>query len=222
MTDYEMVSELIGVGGAMFVFIVYYLLMLGFCVVMYVLQSLGTYTLAKRRGIHHPWLAWIPVGSIWLWGCLSDQYQYVVKGRVKNRRKVILVLSIVSLVLAAAMMAGAVSMVMEVITAEGGMPMPQQLLGTLVGILGASLVSLVVAVVLTVFEYMALYDIFRSCEPGNSTLYLVLSILFSVTTTFFLFFSRNKDLGMPPRKEADPLPPQQSQDAPPQEPWENA
>ena len=32
--------------------------------------------------------------------------------------------------------------------------------------------------------------------------YAVLSILFSVSKPFFLFFSRNKDDGMPPRKQA--------------------
>ena len=31
-------------------------------------------------------------------------------------------------------------------------------------------------------------------------LYLVLSILFSPTEPFFLFFNRDKDQGMPPRK----------------------
>ena len=35
----------------------------------------------------------------------------------------------------------------------------------------------------------------------NGTLYLVLSILFSPTEPFFLFFNRDKDLGMPPRKK---------------------
>ncbi len=29
----------------------------------YILSSLGFYTLAKRRGIRHPWLSWIPVAN---------------------------------------------------------------------------------------------------------------------------------------------------------------
>ena len=51
---------------------------------------------------------------------------------------------------------------------------------------------------------MALYDVYRSMDPSNSVLFLVLSILFGVTEPFFLFFNRNKDLGMPPRRE-DPI-----------------
>ena len=64
--------------GVMIVFLVVYLLLLVASVTMYVLQSLGAYTVAKRRGIHHPWLAWLPIGNVWIWGSISDQYQYVV------------------------------------------------------------------------------------------------------------------------------------------------
>ena len=46
----------------------------------YVLSALGLYTIAKRRGLNHPWLAWIPVASAWIVGSLSDQYRYVVNG----------------------------------------------------------------------------------------------------------------------------------------------
>jgi hypothetical protein len=52
-----------------------------------------------------------------------------------------------------------------------------------------------------VIRYMALYNVYRSLDPGNAVLFLVLSILFSPTEPFFLFFNREKDLGMPPRKQ---------------------
>ncbi len=66
----------------------------------YVLMALGLYTVAKRRGIHKAWLAWIPVANVWLLGCVSDQYRQVAKGQVKNRRKLLLTLEIVVVVLA--------------------------------------------------------------------------------------------------------------------------
>ena len=61
----------------------------------YVLLGLGLFALAKNRRIQNPWLAWIPVGNLWLLGCISDQYQYVVNGQVTNKRKALLVLNIV-------------------------------------------------------------------------------------------------------------------------------
>jgi hypothetical protein len=69
-----------------------------------------------------------------------------------------------------------------------------------VALLGLALPLLAVTVALCVIRYMALYDVYRSLDPNNAVLYLVLSILFSPTEPFFLFFNREKDLGMPPRK----------------------
>lgn len=62
----------------------------------YILLALGMYSIAKRRGIKNPWLAWIPVANMWLLGCISDQYRYVAKGQEKSKRKMMLVLSILN------------------------------------------------------------------------------------------------------------------------------
>ena len=58
-----------------------------------------------------------------------------------------------------------------------------------------------ISIATMVIRYMAMYDIYNSCSPQNSVVFLVLSILFSITEPFFLFFTRNKDDGMPPRKQ---------------------
>ena len=65
-------------------------------VVAYVFTALSLYTIAKRRGIRNPWLAWIPVADVWVLGSLSDQYRYVVKREIKSKRKALLPLCIVS------------------------------------------------------------------------------------------------------------------------------
>ena len=63
----------------------------------------------------------------------------------------------------------------------------------------------VLAVIHTVYFYMALYDLLRSCEPKNSSLYLVLSLVGNVVVegaySIFMILCKDKDLGMPPRKE---------------------
>ena len=56
----------------------------------YVLTSLALYSIAKRRGIHKPWIAWIPIIQVWTLGCISDQYRQVALCETKNRRKVLL------------------------------------------------------------------------------------------------------------------------------------
>ena len=75
------------------------------------------------------------------------------------------------------------------------------LIGLLITVLGTSLVTSVLAIVLVVFEYIALYDVFKSCEPSNAVAFLIISILFQIALPILLFVSRKKDLGMPPRKQ---------------------
>lgn len=42
-------------------------------VVCYVLKSIGLYALAVHRGIENPWLAWIPIGDLYIMGLLVGE-----------------------------------------------------------------------------------------------------------------------------------------------------
>ena len=199
-------------------YLIYFLVMLAISVGTYILQSLGMYTIAKRREIKNPWLAWIPLGSSWILGCISDQYRYVSKGQVKNKRKVMLVLTILASLLMVVFFALFGAVMVQAIAYDDTMfavnhAAEMNLLGSVAGMLGVSLIMSGLAIALTVFQYMALYDLFCSCEPKNGTLYLVLSIFVNITLPIFVFLCRNKDEGMPPRRP---------QPVSIQEPWENA
>lgn len=201
----ELIDGAAGAVGVVFgFFLVFYLLILAFGVVCYVLQSLGFYTIAKRREIRNPWLAWLPVGNMWILGSISDQYQYVAKGRVRNKRKALLGLMLAMYLALALIWVGAfVSILSEAMAMDAS----EVLLGATVGgMMIVYLILLVISVIAVVFQYMALYDLFASCEPGNSVLYLVLSIFLGVVLPFFIFACRNKDLGMPPKKTAAEMP----------------
>lgn len=201
--SYAAVDAAEGVAGFMLVFmLLYYLLIAGFGILHYLLYSLGTYTIAKRRGIHNPWLAWLPFGSEWILGSISDQYQYLAKGKVRNRRKVLLGLSIGTAVVILPILGMAFA---AVLSEAAGMDASETLWGAaLAVILLGCLVMAVLAIILVVFECIALYDLFASSDPGNAVLYLVLSILLGVTLPFFVFACRKKDLGIPPRKQSQP------------------
>jgi hypothetical protein len=82
-----------------------------------------------------------------------------------------------------------------------GYGMGRAIAGPVIGILGLALPLAAAAIGIAVIRYMALYDVYRSLDPNNAVLFLVLSILFSPTEPFFLFFNREKDQGMPPRKQ---------------------
>lgn len=192
----------------------------------YVLTALALYTLAKRRGIDNAWFSWVPVLKLWIIGSLSDQYRYVVKGQVKSKRKVLVVLSIISMVLTVAIVIVSGMAVAQVAASVFTNVSEDVLLGRIVGLIltvcGLALPLAGVGIAAAVIQYMAVYDIYTSCDPENSVLFLVLSIVFSITQPFFLFFSRNKDKGMPPRKPEPQQPPQTqyTYQADPDQPWE--
>lgn len=176
-----------------------------FGIALYVLSSMGLYTIAQRRGLAKPWLAWIPVANSYLVGSLSDQYRYIVYGENKSKRKVLLTLSILTAVLGLTIaIAAIVITVNAVMAALGGFAVPgvmDSMVSMVIGILGVSLPLAGVSIAYAVIRFMALYDIYKSVDPANCVVYLVLSILCHVTEPFFLFFNRNRDEGMPPRKE---------------------
>lgn len=185
----------------------------------YVLASLALYTIAKRRGIKNPWLSWIPVVNCWIVGSLSDQYRYVVKGEVKNKRKILLTLNIINVVIGVAIGVVAVVMAVGAVSSAMGIRDDAELVGTVLGalisVLALCLPLIGVTIAIKVYHYMAMYDIYTSCTPQNNVIFLVLSIIFSITEPFFLFFTRNRDDGMPPRK------PEPQAYVPPREPWNN-
>lgn len=193
------------VGAVLGVYLVILVLSLAVSVVTYVLQSLGTYTIAKRRGIHHPWMAWVPICNAWLLGSISDQYQYVAKGRNRSRRKVLLGLSIATYALLIPFYVAYFVLIFGMIAAEGSAAVGTGVAVAVIVLL--ALVMAVVAIVLSVFQYIAYYDLYASCDPSNAVMFLVLSIFFGITQPFFVFACRNKDLGMPPKKPRIPEPP---------------
>ncbi len=207
--------------------ILFYLIYAGFMMAVgigiYVLQALSFYTIAKRRGIKKPWLSWIPVGDVWILGCISDQFRYVVKGQVKNKRKALLTLEILLLVVLVVFYVCFGVFLVQALAYDDSMmdySMQADMLGSAMGMLCAGLVMMGLAVALAVIQYMALYDLYMSCEPKNGVLYLVVGILVSVTMPIFLFLCRKKDLGMPPRKQTLASQPELTAQ-PPREPWEN-
>ena len=203
--DYGAMDEATAVGMALF-YLIYFLLIGGISVVAYVFQSVSMYSIANRRGIKNPWLSWVPLGNLWMLGCISDQYRYVAKGQVKNKRKSLLILGIVMSVVAVATLV--VAAIVSIGALDANYLSDSEAAAMLVGMiimLVLYLALLAVAIAVTVIQYMALYDLFVSCDPNNGVLFLVLSILISMAMPICMFICRKKDGGMPPRKAAAPV-----------------
>lgn len=175
----------------------------------YILMAIGLYAIARNRGIKHPWLAWIPVANVWILGSISDQYQYLVKGRETNRRKRLLALNIATVSLAVLMIVLTVAWVVALIASLATNPEADVLslaLGGTILILLLAVAAIGLSIWLLVETYCAYYDLFSSCVPKYKILFMVLSLVgsfFGITLVeaILVFDCRHKEEGMPPRME---------------------
>ena len=201
--DYEMLEQLgtVATAGDAIFQIGRFALMIA----AYVLRSIGLYAIAKRRGISNPWLAWIPVAWVWTLGSISDQFRYVTKAQVKNKRTTLLVMNLIQTVASTAMMvvigiAFAELVNMGIIGFEEEELMTEAMI-LIFKFMGMALVLGGIALATAIIHYIAMYDLYLSVNPANAVVFLILSIFISITEPFFLFFNRNKEDGMPPRRQ---------------------
>ena len=168
----------------------------------FLLKGYPMYRLAQRRGLHHAWLGWIPVGQDWIRGSVSDQYQYLTRGKIQHRRVILTSAS------AACKLVEIIGFAVGIYHlnyafADWGHPgyatihafrwaMSGMLLGA---------VSLCAWVLRMVFHHMCMYDLYRSTDPKNDTAMTVLGIVIPVLEPFFLLYVHKKDDGMPPRRD---------------------
>lgn len=174
----------------------------------YVFTALAIYTIAQRRGIKKAWLAWVPVVNVWILGSISDQYRYVVKEQVKSKRKVLLGLNLANAVFVVAVSVSLIVTGISIFNAVLHHAAEEQLGWIAMRGIGITLLlclpMLVLSLIAFVFRAIALYDLYTSCDPQNNALYLILSLIpgiNQVTQPLFLFLCREKDEGMPPRRE---------------------
>ncbi|PWM06153.1 MAG: hypothetical protein DBY06_01630 [Clostridiales bacterium] len=169
---------------------------------MYIFSSLGFYTLAKRRGIRAPGLAWIPIGGTqWILGSLSDQYASLTGAKLRCSRHILLWGELVLTAAAIPLLVFAIQLLTATLAGQDVTMQLMQLNGV------QTLLNLA-SIALSVMIYIALYKVYKSCDPKHAVLFLVLSIIFNITLPFFVFACRNKDLGMPQPDggEEEPLP----------------
>ncbi len=179
-------EEVMIVLGVMLVFLGIVLLC---CLVGWIFSSVGLHKVAKRRGIAHAWLAWLPFGREWVLGSVSDQYQHLIQGKITARRRILLILEVATILVCIAYVVA--SVVSTFITVNGDNVGLSLLLPAV-----PYLLFIGVYIATMVFYHICNFDLYRSCNPQNAVVFLVLGIVLPVCQPFFYFACRKKDLGM--------------------------
>ncbi len=179
-------------------FVTTYGIPLSFGIALYICQGMGLSTIARRREIQNPWLAWLPLGNLWILGSISDQYQQIALEQEKTKRRTLLLLGVLCLAAAAAFgvgLWGANSGELEARFADTP-PMAMAAVFMVLFLLAGGCWLL-----LRINAYIAAFYLFRSCTPGRAPVYLLLSIVMYMALPVMVFALRKKDEGLTIRRD---------------------
>lgn len=193
-------TEALGLGFGVAFFAIYFIVLFGVALVMYLLESIGVYKMSKNMGLSNPWMAFVPIANHYALGRIAEKY---IKndGRPSAKfSKILLTLCIITLVVAIAFVvfifvlvfleAASIPEVDAVMYSE---EMAATMAFTIIlPILLGYLVILGVSIAFSVVWYVALWRVFALYDDKNATVYLVLSIFFGFLCPIFLFMLRNR------------------------------
>jgi len=200
-TEWKIVLVLLGI----------YLGCMALALAQYVLSSLSLYTIADKRKISSPILAWFPFGFQWILGSLADFFD-AKKGHKATWAKTLLLFTVFPI-------AGIVifyvvlflfGFVFGLMSALGGEePTVAMILGIVLTYLFL-VAMLTVAMGASVVQYVCLYKIYEALVPEKRVKYLVISVIVPFGQAICLFRCRNSTVGMedevpPPAPPVSPV-----------------
>lgn len=158
-------------------------------VVGFVTQSAAVYTMAKRRGIRRPYLAWFPVLRQCILGAIADQYLYVTRGRSRCYRVILPVADFLWRLMASFML----RLAWDLLAEQASFDLFFGMLGLLSAVPMTYLVS----------RLLSRYWVLRSCAGKNGVLAYVLCVTVPLAEPALLLWYCRSDRGMPPRKQEE-------------------
>lgn len=166
-------------------------------IAIYLLESISVYKMAKSAQIKNPWLAFIPVANDWVFGTLAEKYKK--KNGTKSARFGIIlpVLEGIVLIEAIALTIFTVISIKEItgyaldaVNTSSEMA-PEQFM-SLIPVIILYFALMAVAFAYAVVFFIALWRVYSSFDKSNATLYIVLSVIFTISVPIILFIIRNR------------------------------
>ena len=208
--------------GVMVGLLIVYFLALGAGVASYVLQALGLYTLADRRRLPNPWMAWIPYANYWLIGGIVDDYE-ATRGIKRKWRVVLLVLALIVLACVILMyiflFITIFSTAMDLSFADSFYMDEEAVITSVLGhvmLVYAFAIPMALAAQALQFCFMiCIYKVYEYTVPEKAVKYLLLGLLVPMAQSICLFKCRKKGYERPkfwyvpmpvPQPEPTPVP----------------
>lgn len=166
-------------------------------IAIYLLESISVYKMAKSAEIKNPWLAFIPVANDWVFGTLAEKYKK--KNGTKSARfgiilpvleGIVLIESIALTIFTVISVKEITGYALDAVNTSAEMA-PEQFM-SLIPVIILYFALIVVAIAYAVVFFIALWRVYSSFDKSNATLYIVLSVIFTISVPIILFIIRNR------------------------------
>lgn len=179
--------------GILLMLLILCLVMTGIGIASYVMTSLSLYTIANRRQIKNPWLAWIPLANYWIVGSIADDYDEQ-RGIKRKWRVALLTMALIFFGVFVAFYAVLIAwIVFMVVKSQYGYYVEPTMHGIFAIIIPIYLVLIVFAMLgmaLQFCQVICIYKIFESTVPEKALKYILLYILVPLAGPICLMRSR--------------------------------
>ena len=166
-------------------------------IAIYLLESISVYKMAKSAEIKNPWLVFIPVANDWVFGTLAEKYKK--KNGTKSARfgiilpvleGIVFIESIALTIFTVISVKEITGYALDAVNTSAEMA-PEQFM-SLIPVIILYFALMAVAIAYVVVFFIALWRVYSSFDKSNATLYIVLSVIFTISVPIILFIIRNR------------------------------
>lgn len=166
-------------------------------IAIYLLESISVYKMAKSAEIKNPWLVFIPVANDWVFGTLAEKYKK--KNGTKSARfgiilpvleGIVFIESIALTIFTVISVKEITGYALDAVNTSTEMA-PEQFM-SLIPVIILYFALMAVAIAYAVVFFIALWRVYSSFDKSNATLYIVLSVVFTISVPIILFIIRNR------------------------------
>ena len=159
--------------------------------VLWIFQAIGLQAIAKKNNIKNAWLAWLPIGDLWILGKISDTRKTFWK--IKDTGKMFVILSLVQVISVIVYIVGVV--VLTISSISSGEILDNaifsfmskssfELMDFFIGVSSGLIILL---------KIWSLYNVYYKYKGEKVIGLLICSIIFSFIIPFVLFSFRKKE-----------------------------
>ena len=166
-------------------------------IAIYLLESISVYKMAKSAEVKNPWLAFVPVANDWVFGTLAEKYKK--KNGTKSARfgiilpvleGIVFIESIALTIFTVISIKEITGYALDAVNTSSEMA-PEQFM-SLIPVIILYFALMAVAIAYAVVFFIALWRVYSSFDKSNATLYIVLSVVFTISVPIILFIIRNR------------------------------